>query len=357
MIDLDAIRPADLKRGDPAGMHAVIAGLPKQCLQAMAITEQSAARIPQRRYRCIVVCGMGGSAIAADILSSYLQDKLDAPVLVNRDYGLPGWAGPDDLVIASSYSGDTEETLSGFAEALRKGAMVFGITSGGELKRRCGEQNLPCLEIPGGLPPRGALGYSFFGILGTLLQSGLIPDCRAEVVEAIKLLEALAAEYGPASPASANRAKSLAQQLHNGMPLVYAAADPLAAVARRWANQINENGKMLSYWALFPELCHNEIVGWEQLPEVRRQTRVVFLQDEADHPRNALRVKIVKELLDPYCPGLHTVTSRGPSLLARLFSLTYLGDWVSLYLAYLNGADPTPVSRIGELKTRLKEAR
>jgi glucose/mannose-6-phosphate isomerase len=176
-------------------------------------------------------------------------------------------------------------------------------------------------------------------------------------METIKLLEALAAEYGPAAPVSTNRAKSLAQQLHNGMPVIYAAADPLAAVARRWSNQINENGKMLSYWSLFPELCHNEIVGWEKLPDVRKQMRVVFLQDGDDHPRNALRAKIVKELLDHWCPSLLTVTSRGSSLLARLLSLIYLGDWISLYLAYLNGADPTPVARIGELKARLKEAK
>ena len=357
MIDLDTIRPGDLEQCDPSGMHAVIAGLPKQCVQAMAITEQSSARIPQREYRTVVVCGMGGSAIAGDILSSYLQERTGAPVVVNRGYGLPGWAGAADLVIASSYSGDTEETLSGFDQAVKRGATIFGITSGGQLKQRCAGHGLPCLEIPGGLPPRGALGYSFFGILGTLQQSSLIPDCRGEIIEAIKLLETLSAEYGTASPAAANRAKSLAQQLHNGMPVIYAAADPLAAVARRWANQVNENGKMLSYWALFPELCHNEIVGWEKLPEIRRQSRVVFLQDPDDHPRNTLRIKIVKELLDPWCPSLLTVSSRGSSLLARLFSLTYLGDWVSLYLAYLNGADPTPVTRIGELKVRLKEAK
>ncbi len=357
MIDLDDIRPGDLERCDPAGMHEVIAGLPKQCIRAMAITEQSPARVPPRAYRAVVVCGMGGSAIAGDLLASYLMDKLAAPVVVSRDYGLPAWVAAGDLVIASSYSGDTEETLSGFDQALARGAAIVGVCSGGQLRQRCAERGLPCLEIPGGLPPRGALGYSLFGILGTLLASQAIPDCRADIMEAVKLLEALAAEYGPAAPAAANRAKSLAQQLHNGMPVIYAAAHPLAAVARRWSNQINENSKMLSYWALMPELCHNEIVGWEKLPDVRRQARVVFLQDEADHQRNILRMRIVKELLEPNCPVLLTVNSRGGTLLARILSLSYLGDWVSLYLGYLGGADPTPVARITELKARLQEAR
>ena len=357
MIDLDNIRPTDLPKLDPAGMHAVIAGLPKQCIQAMALTEQSAAVIPDKKYRAAVICGMGGSAIAGDLLASYLTDKAAFPVIVNRNYGLPGWVGRDDLVIASSYSGDTEETLAGFDESLARGAAICGITSGGELQRRCGERGLPCLEIPGGLPPRGALGYSLFGILGTLIKSRLVPDCRVEVMETVRLLETLAKEYDPGAPSSSNRAKSLAQQLHNGMPVIYASSDSMGGVARRWANQLNENAKVLSYWALFPELCHNEIVGWEKLPEIRKQTRVVFLEDQDDHPRNALRARIVKEILDPSAAGLFTVKSQGTSLLARMLSLVYLGDWVSLYLAHLNQVDPTPVQRIAELKVRLKEAR
>jgi glucose/mannose-6-phosphate isomerase len=357
MIDLDNLRPADLGKADPAAMHAMIAGLPKQCVAAMAITEQNDSAIAAKPYRSILICGMGGSAIGGDLLAAYLQDKTDCPVIVNRNYGLPRWAGPSELVIVSSYSGDTEETLSGLDEAERRGSAIAAITSGGALLRRCRERGYPCVEIPGGLPPRGALGYSFFGILGLLLRSALIKDCREEVVETIRLLESLAQEYAPAAPAAGNRTKSLAQQLHGCLPVVYASVDSLAGAARRWANQFNENAKVLSYWALFPELCHNEIVGWEKLPELRQRTRVVFLQDQADHPRNALRMRTVKELLDPQCPGLLTVSSRGVSPLARLFSLIYLGDWTSLYLAYLNGADPTPVTRIAELKTRLQEAR
>lgn len=357
MIDLDAIRPAELERCDPAGMHEVIAGLHRQSVQAMALTEQSAAVVPARSYRAAVVCGMGGSAIAGDLLAALAQGSAPFPIAVNRNYGLPGWVGRDDLVIVSSYSGDTEETLSAFAAAEERGATIAAITSGGELDRRCRQGGHPCLVIPGGLPPRGALGFLFFGLLGTLLRSQLIPDCRGDVMETIQQLEALTKEYEPSSPAAANRAKTLALQLHGGIPIVYASADGMAGAARRWANQLNENAKVLSYWALFPELCHNEIVGWEKLPELRRQARVVFLEDRGDHPRNALRARIVKEVLNASAAGLFTVQSRGDSLLARMFSLICLGDWTSLYLAYLHQTDPTPVARIAELKNRLRDAR
>lgn len=353
MTDLNKIEPEFLKTADPSDMYGVICSMPRQAREALEIVDKTAISLAVNSCRSLVICGMGGSAIAGDIISAYGQDKMAMPVWVQRNYGLPGWAGPDDLAVISSYSGDTEESLSAYHQAHKQGLRILGITSGGMLKSLCQQNKNPCLIIPGGLPPRGALGYSFFGLWGMLTKLALIKANRSEAVEAISLLETMAADFALENPAPKNQAKELAQKLQSHLPVVYSSVDSLWPVARRWTNQINENSKMLSYCAFFPELCHNEIVGWQELPQVRRSTKIVMLSDREDHGSNSLRAGIISDILKTEAAEILTAKTRGESLLARMFSLVFLGDMASYYLALLNQADPTPVERIKFLKSKL----
>jgi glucose/mannose-6-phosphate isomerase len=295
---------------------------------------------------------MGGSAIAADILAAY-TDAL--PIHAQRGYGLPAWVGPEDLVIASSYSGDTEETLSGYHEAKRRGSAILAITTGGQLQKLCQQDGMPCLAIPGGMPPRCALGYSFFTLFEALRRMKVVAGEDSEVDEAISLMERLSAECSLDNAGQSNLARQLAGRMLGNLVVLYASVDHLAPVARRWACQINENAKSLAYTATLPELCHNEVVGWELPADHKKQTLVVMLADRGDHPRNRIRAKAVAGLVGPKAAGLAEVPSQGQGLLARLFSLLYLGDWASYHLACLNQVDPTPIPSIVELKKMLSE--
>ncbi len=357
MTDLDNIDPQLLAKLDPSGMGKIIADFPEQCRQAVEIARKTDIKLPGTSFRNIVICGMGGSAIAGDIMASYLADLIPSAVFVQRNYGLPGWVGRDDLVIASSYSGQTEETLSDFEEALKRKSTVAAITSGGILKDRCLALGLPFTTIPGGLPPRGALGFSFFTLLGLFVSSGLISNQDEALGETLDTLEKLSDDCAADKAGTVNEAKQIASEIYNYLPVVYGSTDLLAPVARRWANQLNENSKILSYWAAMPELCHNEIVGWEKLPEIRSRTKILMLRDHGDHPRNSLRFEVLQDIIKGETAGIINIQSRGRSALARMFSLLYLADFVSYYLALLNQADPMPVKRIDRLKTVLKERR
>lgn len=353
MIDLNRLESSDLKKSDPADMYGVINSMPRQAREVLDIVDRAEISLADVFCRSLIICGMGGSAIAGDIISAYGQDKMDMPVWVQRNYGLPGWASQQDLVVISSYSGDTEESLSAYHQAQKNEMRILGITSGGKLGELCRKNNNPFLTIPGGLPPRGALGYSFFGLWGMMSKLGLIKTSRAEAMEAVELLETLVREYALESPAPKNRAKELAIKLHNHLPVIYSSVDSLWPVARRWTNQINENSKMLSYCAFFPELCHNEIVGWQELPQVRQNAKIVMLADREDHRSNNLRAGIISGILKAEAAEIINIETKGQSLLARMFSVIFLGDMASYYLALLNQADPTPVERIKYLKSEL----
>jgi glucose/mannose-6-phosphate isomerase len=355
MINLDNINSQLLSDLDPTGMGKIIAGFPDQCREAISIAETSDAKLPSKNFRNIVICGMGGSAIAGDIVASYLSGLVSSAVFVQRNYGLPEWVNEDDLVIASSYSGETEETLAGFEGAVTRKANIAAITSGGKLVKRCRELSLPFITIPGGFPPRGALGYSFFTLLGLFISNGIIADQKAGLDETLGILDKLRDSYAVSKPVFNNLAKQLASDIYGFLPVIYASSDLLAPVGRRWANQLNENSKVLSYWAVLPELCHNEIVGWEKLPEIRSRTKIIILRDAGDHVRNSLRFDVLQGIIKAESGGIINVESSGSSKLARMFSLLYLVDFVSYYLALLNETDPMPVKRIDQLKSVLKE--
>lgn len=341
-----------LQATDPSNMYGLIRAFPDQAQEAMAIGYNARLRLAVKSIREIVLCGMGGSAIGGDLLKSYLGDDLPVPFLVNRHYTLPKFVGPATLVIISSYSGNTEESNAAHREAIKRRAKVLCISSDGNTEKVARAKKSPFIKIPGGLPPRAALAYSFFPLLITLSKAGLIKDRKKDIQETIALVREKAAVYGELN-ADANPALRLAEQLHGRLGVLYSSTERFDAVNTRWRGQLAENGKTLAFGNVFPEMNHNELVGWKALTDLMRETQVVFLRDAGDHTRVRIRMDVTREVLRRYTDRITEVQSEGRSLLARMFSLVHLGDWTSYYVAILNGIDPTPVEVIDYLKSEL----
>jgi len=342
------------KARDPSGMLEKVLAMPRQVREGWALGCAAAFPRPAQRPKHLVICGMGGSAIAGDLLSGYLASRSPVPIMVVRGYEIPGFVGPGSVVIATSYSGATEETLSAVDQAERAGATVFAITSGGPLApaaRRAG------VLVPGGLVPRAALGYMLLPMLALLERWDLAGPCGQEVEETASVLETLAAECARDVPAPRNPAKRLAEHLADRIPAVYAASPGLEAAAHRWKTQFNENSKTLATWSAFPELNHNETVGWGAPAPLSGPVAVVALLDGTEPPRLAHRIRLTIDLALGGAAGVHEVRARGSGRLARLLSLVLMGDLVSVYLAYLRGVDPTPTEIIDTIKQRLREFR
>jgi glucose/mannose-6-phosphate isomerase len=337
---------------DRSNMHGLLRLFPDQVREAIAIGKSAPLRLQPRGIRSIVLCGLGGSAIGGDLLRSYLAGELAVPFTVNRAYTLPSFVGRDTLVIISSYSGNTEETVAAHREARKRRARLLCISSGGTVASLAKKHRTPLITIPGGLPPRAALGYSFFPLLIALGRLGLIAGKQRDIAETAALLRDKAELYG-IPDSSANPALRIAEMLRGRIGVVYTSTEHFDAVGTRWRGQIAENGKSLCFGHVIPEMNHNELVGWRALEEQMRTMQVLFLRDRGDHPRIAMRMDITREVLARHTGNILEVWSEGRSLLARMFSLVVLGDWVSYYLAILHGQDPTPVEVIDELKTRL----
>jgi glucose/mannose-6-phosphate isomerase len=340
---------------DPQSMYSLIDAFPEQ-IQAASKIEPDLALPDARNAGVIIVSGLGGSAIGGDLARSIAGPELKVPLIVNRDYNLPAFAGSSSLVLACSYSGNTEETLSAYQQAHRLGARIVCITSGGKLDDIAKTDGCPVLRVPGGLPPRAALGYSLFSLLTALQGVKAIPDIRESICESIELLKNLRLRYGAASPESGNAAKTVAHSLAGRIVAVYGSGSTMDAVAFRWRTQIEENAKNLALHNALPEMNHNELVGWKYPEEVLRHVGVVMLRDKADHPQVQRRFDLTRNIIAPKAGALHVIWSEGNSLLARIMSCIYLGDFVSLYMAYLNNTDPTPVEVIDFLKNELAHA-
>lgn len=337
----------ELYRLDTSGMLDVVARFPGQCREALALGE--AAELPEEKlagFSRVLCVGMGGSGITGDLLARLLSVE----VIPCRGYRVPPFIGEDTLLVGVSYSGNTEETLSAFEQGLSRTRRALAISSGGKLRVLAEKHGVPWVEIPGGYQPRAALGYLLFTLLSVFRRLGAF---RTELAPALAKLEELAVGLSPTSPG--NRAQELALALLGHVPLVYGAHGHTAPVAFRWKTQINENAKQPAFWGELPELCHNEIVGYELAGDLLPQGKVVFLRTSSDHPRVAARIDILKEVLWRRGLPFLEVWAEGEDELGQLLSLLYLGDWVSVYLALLNRVDPTPVKPIQELKDRLAQ--
>jgi glucose/mannose-6-phosphate isomerase len=342
----------EIYRVDTSNMYKLLREFPHQAEEAVSIGKSLSLKLNGRGIRQVVLTGLGGSAIGGDLLRSYAAGELKIPFIVNRHYTLPGFVGRDTLVIASSYSGNTEETIAAHREAVKRRARVLCITSGGETERIARRKRQALIKIPPGYPPRAALGYAFFPLLHALVKLGLLKNNQRDIRDTITVLHECAEEYGTPDP-STNLALQLAEQLRNRIGIIYSSVERFDAIATRWRTQIGENGKALMFGHVIPEMNHNELVGWKVLREQMRELQVVILRDKEDHPRVQLRIEFTKQVLSEYTPHITEVWSKGNSPLSRMFSLVALGDWVSYYLAILHGEDPTPVKVIDELKATL----
>jgi glucose/mannose-6-phosphate isomerase len=343
---------------DPGGMLDLVSDFPRQSREAIGAAAAMPAFKSARPIRNIVVAGMGGSAFAGDILRCIADREGAAPVILHRDYSLPAWVDESSLVIAVSYSGNTEEVLSAYKESKRRGIQTICICSGGSLAGLAEDDGAFLVSVPAGLPPRGATAYLFFPMLRILDTAGLLNrKLGPDLDETISVLQTLAAEYSPDRPYAVNPAKQLAANLEGRISTVYG-TNPWAGVAAcRWKTQFNENAKLHLFTCPFPEQNHNEILAWERCDSQSERWTVVYLRDSEsgdEDPRIRRRIEVTKTIVGGASEQFE-ITARGKSVLAKLFSLICLGDFVSVYAAYLHGADPMTIGGIDRLKSALSE--
>ncbi len=299
----------------------------------------------------IVVTGMGGSAIVGDTLKSFLANRIQIPIYVNRDYTLPSFVNEDTLVIVVSYSGNTEETLSAARKGLKEGAKVVAISSNGELEEMCKERGIVFLEAPSGYPPRAAFAFMFVPVL-LLLSELQVYDSDVDIIDSVSRLKDLRDNIKAEVPTEENEAKKLAERIHGKIPIIYGHSI-YNAVANRWHTQFNENAEVLSWYGAIPEMNHNEIVGWKG-DDCTDKFIPILLRDDKEDEKIIERIELTKELVfEGEVDDIIEVWTDADTQLARILSLVYLGDYISIYLALLREKDPSPVKIIDELKENL----
>ncbi len=345
-----------MERNDPKKMAKLVNDFSAQLKHAQEIGDAISLDASfGKGITKIVFSGLGGSAIGADFIRSYLTYQIPVPIFVNRHYRLPKFVDETTLLIVSSYSGDTEETLSALKDGMNQRAKILAISSGGELGRLSQKHSFPLIQIPGGMSPRAALGYSVLPLLVALSKIGFKDAYRQEEFQEVQALMAELSQnqYGLKVPFEKNLAKQLAEECFNKYPIIYSGQDYFDVVGLRWRGQIEENSKALSSHHIFPEMNHNELVGWKNPKDFLKDAVVFFLRDQADHKRVQIRMDLSKKVIERYAGRVFELRSQGKGLLARMFSLIHLGDWISVYLATLYQVDPTPVEVIQFLKSEL----
>lgn len=341
---------------DTQNMLGEINHLPSQLEQAWEMGNQ--LPVPQvGPIQHVLIAGMGGSAIGADLLAAYLEPLGRVPFIVQRDYTLPRWANsPATLVVASSHSGNTEETLSVFEQAVAAGCSVAAICTGGKLAEFAETRGIPLWRFKHDGQPRAAVGFSFGLLLAMLSRLGLLPDPSAELMDAIQAMRHQQQTLLAEAPVVNNPAKRLAGQLINRWVVVMGSGF-LAPVARRWKGQISEVSKAWAQFEFLPEADHNTLAGVENPPEMLSQTMIIFLRGSLDHPQNILRSDLTRQTFMLAGLGTDYFEAKGETRLAQMWTTLHFGDYVSYYLAMAYGVDPTPVPAIESLKLALKHAR
>jgi glucose/mannose-6-phosphate isomerase len=350
VIDLD--QPDTFKALDKSDMLSRVMEMDRQAEDAWRIAERLEAPDQYRHANGIVVLGMGGSAIGGDLARSLAVPHIDVPLLVSRDYDLPAFVGRETLVIASSYSGGTEETLTSVDQALAAGARVMALTTGGKLADIARQRGFPLLTFDYQAQPRAALGYSLFLILGVLVKLGYLTPEVAHLDDALHVIRRQRDEIAPQVPTVRNPAKELATDLYGKLAVVYGGGF-LAEVARRWKGQFNENSKNWAFFEQFPELNHNAVMGYQFPPDLAHKLLVICLTSSRNHPRIQARQDITIQILANHGLRSTRVAGDGNSDLAHMASVIQFGDFVTYYLALLNGIDPSSIEAIDYLKAEL----
>ncbi len=345
------------KKLDRQDMLAEIEGLPDQLMSAWDLG-QTLPLPGTQDIRNVTISGMGGSAIGADLVAALVSQTCTVPVIVHRDYGLPAYAtGKNALVIASSHSGNTEETLDSFEVALKSRCSLVAICTGGELAKRAQEKNVPLWTFHHEGQPRAAIGFSFGLLLSLLARLNLIPDPAQDLAAAVAAMKKSQEHLRVEVPTVLNPAKRNAGQLMGRWVTVFGAG-MLAPVARRIKTQLNEIAKAAANFEYLPEADHNTLAGTLHPEEVLMpHCTNLFLKSPSDHPRNRLRIDLTKQTF--MLEGLNTdfLDARGDSPLANMWTLILLGDYMAYYLAMAYGVDPTPVTALENFKATLKETK
>ena len=337
---------------DPQNMLAEIENLPSQLKTAWELGKE--LDLPSwDGFDHIILAGMGGSAIGADLLAAYTTPLCTLPIIVWRDYDLPAWAsGERTLVIASSHSGNTEETLSVFNQAVARKCRVMAIATGGSLAEASQSAGAALWQFDHNGQPRAAVGYSFGLLLAAINQLGLTPDPEEELLDAIEAMGTQQIELDPKLPAAQNPAKRMAGQFFGRWVGVFGSGI-LAPVARRWKTQISEISKAWAQFEFLPEADHNTLAGIIQPEELFAHSIMIFLDAHHSHPRNHLRSELTRKgfMLE----GLNTdfYVAKGETRLANQWTALHFGDFTSFYLAMAYETDPTPVAAIQDLKAEM----
>jgi glucose/mannose-6-phosphate isomerase len=347
---MTVLTPEAVSAGDPTGQFAEVLNLADHLRDALWRVE-SATIEPRDSPGGLVVAGMGGSAIGAQLAIAALGDRASRPMFVTRDYALPPWTTPDTTVLCASYSGETEETLAAFEAAGAVGARRIVSTTGGALAASARAEDVPVIPLPGGFQPRAAVGYGLVVALEVAALAGVAESLHTEIDVAAERADGLAGEWGPGAPED-SRAKALARVLQGTIPII-TGAGLTTPIAYRWKTQFNENAKSPAFAGELPEIDHNEIVGWKRTPGLGRLS-AVFLDDTDLHPRVRTRIALTQELIAEGTAACELVEPVGSSRLERLVSLVLLGDLVTLYVAILDGLDPAEIDVLIALKDALK---
>lgn len=348
----------DVAAIDKSGMLHAQLSMPEASVDALELARlfldrEGVARCLEDKPKCIIVSGMGGSAIGGEIVRDRFLDEVKIPIFVSRGYNLPAFADRESLVFVVSYSGSTDETLGSFEDGLAKGCRMLGITSGNELHRLCLSHGVPCLRIPEAVAPRAALPYLFFPVLAAVQRVSLRDSLGPEISEALDVMNGLRDDTRIEVPSPTNPAKQLAKELVGKIPVIYAESR-YSAAALRMKTQFNENSKIPAYSAVYPEAFHNDIVGYESKSDLSSVLSLLLLRDQDEDRRIGARIEALKSILLDRVHSAKEIWTRGESRLAKVLSLVYLGDVTSTYLALLCGIDPTPTESISRMK-RVRE--
>jgi glucose/mannose-6-phosphate isomerase len=341
-----------IKNVDKSNMLGHCVKTHEYCEDALRLAKQ--ASVSYGKPKSILVAGMGGSAIGGEILRDWLRNELPIPIEVCRDYVLPAYVNKETLVFAVSCSGNTEETLSAFVDAVKRGCSIITITSGGHLLSFSEKLQVPHLTIPSGLPPRATLPYLFFPLPILMEKLGILQSREKEIQETVRVIEKLSQENSFETPVKNNLSKKLALELSETIPVVYGFRE-YAAVAHRLKTQFNENSKVPCKYEVFPELNHNEVVGWEASETLTKCFSILLIRDRNEPPEIKNRIEAIKSLALTKAQKILEIYAKGESKLARMFSVLHVGDFASVYLAILHNIDPTPVETINKIKEEMKK--
>ena len=304
-----------------------------------------------KRIDNIIITGLGGSAICGDILKNFLCDELNIPLAINRAYDLPLYAGENTLLIASSYSGNTEETIAALKSALEKKCLIVAMTTGGEIERLAKENKKCIVKLQAGFQPRFALYNSFFTLLRIMQEINIIARQDSVVADIINLLKNLSNDWSDETGA----AFKFAASIKDCIPVIYSVTGINDSVGKRFKGELNENSKVHAWAAEYPEMNHNEIVGWESVKESGLKYKTITVIDDDISPRIKKRMEITNDLLAKEGIDILSIKGNSVSFKERLIEVIYFCDWVSYYLALLNKKDPGEIDFIHTLKKRMEE--